>query len=118
MSSVVDASVLVAAASDWGPEGVWAEDVLAGAGIVAPHLVLVEATNIVRRLERSRQLTQLEATAAVANYDRVRQAAVTLLTSSQVRHAFDVRCAAPRILARYGDNSFGCPSRREPMGLL
>ena len=64
MSSVVDASVLVAAASDSGPEGVWAEDVLAGAGIVAPHLLLVEATNIVRRLERSRELTQLEATAA------------------------------------------------------
>jgi len=53
------------------------------------------------------QQRQLEATAAVANYDRVRQTAVTLLTSPQVRHAFDVRRAAPRILDRYGDNSFG-----------
>lgn len=53
------------------------------------------------------QQRQLEATAAVANFDRVRQSAVTLLTSPQVRQAFDVRRAEPRILDRYGDNSFG-----------
>src|SRR5262249_52994678 len=53
------------------------------------------------------QQRQLEATAAIANYDRVRQSAVTLLTSPQVRHAFDVRSAEPRLLDRYGDNSFG-----------
>ena len=64
MSAVVDASVLVAATTDAGRDGVWAEDVLANGGIVAPHLVLVEATNILRRLERSRELTRLEATAA------------------------------------------------------
>ncbi len=32
---------------------------------------------------------------------------MTLLTSPEVRHAFDVRKAEPRILDRYGDNSFG-----------
>ena len=64
MSIVVDASVLVAATTDAGREGVWAEQVLAEGGIVAPHLALVEATNILRRLERSRELTRLEATAA------------------------------------------------------
>ena len=64
MSAVVDASVLVAATTDAGRDGVWAEDVLGLGGIVAPDLVLVEATNILRRLERSRQLTQVEATAA------------------------------------------------------
>jgi hypothetical protein len=53
------------------------------------------------------QQRQLEATAAIAKYDRVRRSAVTLLTSPQVRHAFDVRRAEPRILERYGDNSFG-----------
>jgi hypothetical protein len=53
------------------------------------------------------QQRHLEATAAGAKYDRVRQSAVTLLTSPQVRHAFDVRRADPRILDRYGDNSFG-----------
>lgn len=72
MSVVVDASLLVAATTDAGPEGVWAEDVLAQGGIVAPHLVLVEATNILRRLERSRELTRLEA--AVAQRDLVRLA--------------------------------------------
>ena len=64
MSAVVDPSVLVAAAIDAGSEGSWAERVLAEGSVVAPHLVLVEATNILRRLERARQLTGLEATAA------------------------------------------------------
>jgi predicted nucleic acid-binding protein len=64
VSTVVDASVLVAATTDAGPEGTWAEDILAEGEIVAPHLVLVEATNILRRLERSKQLTLLEASAA------------------------------------------------------
>lgn len=64
MSAVVDASVLVAATTDAGLEGTWAEAVLAEGGVVAPHLVLVEATNILRRLEAVRVLTRLEATAA------------------------------------------------------
>lgn len=64
MSAVIDASVLVAATTDAGREGVWAEHVLGQGGIVAPHLVLVEATNILRRLERSKELTRLEAAAA------------------------------------------------------
>jgi uncharacterized protein (DUF1501 family) len=53
------------------------------------------------------QQRALEAAAAAQGYDRVRQSAVTLLTSPQVRHAFDVRRAEPRVLDRYGDNSFG-----------
>ena len=61
---VVDASVLVAATTDAGLVGTWAEDILAEGEIVAPHLVLVEATNVLRRLERSKQLTLLEASAA------------------------------------------------------
>jgi len=65
VSVVVDASVLVAATTDAGSEGVWAEAVVAEDDLVAPHLVLAEATNILRRLERARQLTELEATAAV-----------------------------------------------------
>lgn len=64
MSAVVDASVLVAATVDAGADGRWAEQVLAEGDVVAPHLVLVEATNILRRLERARQLSRLEATAA------------------------------------------------------
>lgn len=64
MSAVVDASVLVAAATDAGGDGLWAEAVVAEGEIVCPHLVLVEATNILRRLERATTLTRLEATAA------------------------------------------------------
>ena len=63
MSIVVDASVLVSATVDHGAEGVWAETLLADE-LVAPHLVLVEATNILRRLEAAKELTRLEATAA------------------------------------------------------
>lgn len=64
MSLVVDASLLVAAAIDSGPAGVWAEEMLTQDGIVAPHLVLVEATNVLRRLERSQELSPPEAAAA------------------------------------------------------
>ncbi len=64
MSAVVDASVLVAATTDAGLEGSWAERILEEGNVVAPHLVLAEATNILRRLEHTKVLTRLEATAA------------------------------------------------------
>jgi predicted nucleic acid-binding protein len=64
MIVVVDASVLVAATCDSGPEGVWAEAILEAGDLVAPHLAQVEAANVLRRLERSKHLTRLEATAA------------------------------------------------------
>jgi uncharacterized protein (DUF1501 family) len=79
-----------------------------------PNLTLPEGALDPRHRQRMNllgsietQQRQLETTAAVASYDRVRQSAVTLLTSPQVRHAFDVRRAEPRVLDRYGDNSFG-----------
>lgn len=64
MSAVVDASLLVAATSDAGPDGVWAEDVVHSGSLVAPHLALVEATNILRRLELAGKLGRMEAGAA------------------------------------------------------
>lgn len=64
MSAVVDASVLIAALVDAGPHGAWAEAVLAGGGLHAPELARVEATNILRRLERAREITTAEANAA------------------------------------------------------
>lgn len=63
MSAVVDASVLIAAATDAGPDGVWAESRLGG-DLFGPELLLVEAVNILRRLERARSLSSAEATAA------------------------------------------------------
>jgi predicted nucleic acid-binding protein len=64
VSAVVDASVLVAATTDTGAEGRWAERVVVEADLIAPHLVLVEATNILRRLERVKRLAPGEAAAA------------------------------------------------------
>lgn len=64
MNAVVDASILVAATTDTGAEGLWAEQLLAERELVAPHLVLAEATNILRRLEASKDLTRLEAESA------------------------------------------------------
>lgn len=61
MSIVVDASVLVAAATDTGRDGLWAESVLARGELAAPQLVLVEATNVLRRLERERLLEPRDA---------------------------------------------------------
>ncbi len=48
---VVDASVVVAAVVDEGSHGRWAESLILGHELVAPEIVLVEATNILRRLE-------------------------------------------------------------------
>jgi len=46
---VVDASVVVAALIDPGPAGTWAESVLLPGPLAAPHLMPVEAANILRR---------------------------------------------------------------------
>ncbi len=49
MSLVVDSSVVVAALVDSGPDGVWAEDVLSRERASAPHLLVAEVANILRR---------------------------------------------------------------------
>lgn len=64
MSAVIDASVLVAALVDSGPHGEWAERILAAGSLHAPELARVEATNILRRLERAKEITTPEANAA------------------------------------------------------
>jgi len=61
---IVDASLLVAATTDAGAEGIWAEEIVAAGNLVAPHLVLVETANILCRLEATGHLSKLEATAA------------------------------------------------------
>ena len=49
MTIVVDASVVVAALIDRGAVGVWAETMLASGPLAAPHLMPVEAANVLRR---------------------------------------------------------------------
>jgi predicted nucleic acid-binding protein len=56
--------VLVAALVDTGPHGAWAEGVLAKGSLHAPELALVEATNILRRLERAKLITTPDANGA------------------------------------------------------
>jgi hypothetical protein len=77
-----------------------------------PNLTLPEGALDPRHRQRMDLLAQIESQQryldrGAAGYDRVRQSAVTLLTSPHVRHAFDVRNADRRILDRYGNNSFG-----------
>lgn len=67
MSIVVDASVLVALTSDVGRIGQWAERFLPDESLVAPDLALVEATNILRRLELAGKLERLEAAEAASD---------------------------------------------------
>jgi predicted nucleic acid-binding protein len=64
VSIVVDASVLVAAVADAGEAGRWAESVVGRPPLLAPAIVLAEATNILRRLEAAGELSRLEATAS------------------------------------------------------
>ena len=64
MTKVVDSCVLVSALVDSGPEGVWSEAVVVEGPLIAPELVLVEASNILRRLELSREISGIEATLA------------------------------------------------------
>ena len=61
MTVAVDASLLVAALTDAGSLGAWAEGVLGRGGLVAPHLAPVETMNVLRRRELAGQLDRLEA---------------------------------------------------------
>lgn len=47
----VDASTLVAALTDGGPQGSWASSRLASGPLVAPHLLPVEVASVLRRLQ-------------------------------------------------------------------
>lgn len=49
MTVVLDASVVVAALVDPGPVGTWAESLLLSGPLAAPHLMPVEAANVLRR---------------------------------------------------------------------
>ena len=71
MTTVVDASVLVAALVDSGHEGRWAESILAEGHLAGPELALAEASNILRRLERAELISRIEATSAHADLLRL-----------------------------------------------
>ena len=60
MTIVIDASVIVAALVDTGRNGIWAESLIATETLAAPELVMVETTNILRRLELTKELSPLQ----------------------------------------------------------
>lgn len=66
---VVDASAVVAALADAGPDGAWAAEVLGSEPLAAPHLMPVEAANILRRAARAGDLS--EDAASLAHVDLV-----------------------------------------------
>lgn len=80
----------------------------------APHLSLPEGLSARRLVHRAdllslveQQRTALDQSARLERFDRFRQHAISLLTESKVQQAFDVVNADPRLLDRYGRNSFG-----------
>ena len=70
MTLVVDASLVVAALVDSGPDGTWAEGILTSGPLAAPHLMPVEAANILRRASLAGEIS--EDTASLAHADLVR----------------------------------------------
>lgn len=63
MRAVVDASVLTTALVDAGPEGEWARAAVVDGPLAGPEFIFAEASNILRRLERTGGISSLHATA-------------------------------------------------------
>ena len=64
MIVVADASVLVASLVDQGDTGSWAESWVVGGTVIGPELLPAETTNVLRRLEHTREISTLEAASA------------------------------------------------------
>lgn len=69
---VVDASVLVTALADDGPDGDRARSRLRGERLVAPHLIDVEVTSAWRRMASAGDLDERRATMAIADLGALR----------------------------------------------
>lgn len=67
MSCVVDASVVVAALIDNGPDGRWAEARLIEEQLAAPHLLPAEVANIMRRAVLAKEISEDAASLAFAD---------------------------------------------------
>ena len=64
MSVVVDSSVVIAALIDTGPLGEWAEQILEDHDLYAPEHLRLGTANVLRRLERGKEISEQEANAA------------------------------------------------------
>lgn len=74
MTLVVDASVVVAALVDSGPDGTWADALLVTDDLAAPHLMPAEVANILRRAVAAGQVPAEMATLAHADLLELRVA--------------------------------------------
>jgi len=72
MTVVVDASVVVAGLASADATGKWAESVLAGEPLAAPHLMPVEAASILHRAELAGEISADAASLAHADLRRLR----------------------------------------------
>jgi hypothetical protein len=80
----------------------------------APNLSLPSGMNVARFNDRldllksiGRQQASLERVAENESFDRYRQKAISLLVDRQTQAAFNVERADPKLLDRYGRNTFG-----------
>ena len=71
MTIVADASVLVAALVDSGPDGDRAESALREGFLAGPELALAEASNILRRLEQDGEISRLQANSSHRDLTRL-----------------------------------------------
>ena len=67
MSVVADAGFVVAALADGGTDGLWAQELLTATDLAAPHLMPVEAANILRRAALAGEISQYMAALAHAD---------------------------------------------------
>lgn len=67
MTLVIDSGLVVAALVDSGPVGTWADHLLATDDLAAPHLMPVEAANVLRRAAVTGEISA--DTAAIAYAD-------------------------------------------------
>lgn len=71
---VVDASAVVAALVDSGPDGRWAERVLVSGPLAAPHLLPAEVANVLRRSASVGRISADAASLAHADLEALRVA--------------------------------------------
>lgn len=72
MTLVVDASTVVAALVDSGADGKWAESALTSDSLAAPHLLMAEAANILRRSALAGAISAEQASLAYSDLQQLR----------------------------------------------
>ena len=89
MTTVIDASVLVAVLVDSGPEGTWSASRMSEGSLCGPAMILAEAGNALRRMELAGRLSRLSATTA---HERLLQLDLELFPyAPYARRVWDLR---------------------------